>query len=75
MAGLVELMRVHDLASASILQGRLASEGIAALLFDTGMSGLYGGAFPAIRLMVAETDLALAMELLELPENEADDQG
>jgi hypothetical protein len=68
---LVELLTVNDVPLAAILKGRLGAEGIPAQLFDSGFSGLLGGGFPGIRLMVEEDDVALARELLSLPENEA----
>lgn len=68
---LTELATLNDVALARILHGRLLAAGIAAHLFDEGFSGLLGGGFPGIRLMVAEPDLVAARELLGLPENEA----
>ena len=68
---LVELAVVHDVALAEIMRGRLASEGIEALLFDAGFSGLLGGGYPGIRLMVAQADADAARRVLSLPENEA----
>ncbi len=68
---LVELAKLHDVALAQILRGRLQSEGIEAHLFDAGFSGLLGGGFPGIRLMVAAEREDEARELLDLPENQA----
>lgn len=64
---LAELTTVNDVPLAHILQARLQSEGIDALLFDTGFSGLLGGGFPGIRLMVHADDLDAARLILELP--------
>jgi hypothetical protein len=69
--GLVELLTVNDVPLASILKGRLAAEGIDAALFDMGFSGLLGGGYPGIRLMVFAEDEAQARCLLDLPENRA----
>jgi len=68
---LIELVTVHDVALAEILRGRLRSEGIEAHLFDAGFSGLLGGGFPGIRLMVPEEREGLARIILDMPENEA----
>ncbi len=68
---LVELVTVNDIALAEILRGRLAADGIEAMLFDAGFSGLLGGGYPGIRLMVAQDDAALARAVLNLPENRA----
>jgi hypothetical protein len=62
---------VNDVALAEILRGRLEAEGIEARLFDAGFSGLLGGGYPGIRLMVAETDVLRARRALDLPENQA----
>ncbi|WP_199556269.1 putative signal transducing protein [Sandaracinobacteroides hominis] len=70
---LAELTTVTDVALAQILRGRLAAAGIEAVLFDEGFSGLLGGGFPGIRLMVIADDLPAARGLLGLPENEASD--
>lgn len=68
---LVELVIVNDVPLASILLGRLHAEGIDAELFDAGFSGLLGGGYPGIRLMVPQADVAQARRLLDLSENEA----
>lgn len=68
---LVELVTVNDVPLASILHGRLLAEGIEAELFDAGFSGLLGGGYPGIRLMVPADDAQRARRVLELPENEA----
>ncbi len=66
---LVELAKLSDVALAQILLGRLQSEGIEAHLFDAGFSGLLGGGFPGIRLMVAQERESRARTILEMPEN------
>lgn len=68
---LVELLVVNDVALAQILKGRLAAEGIAAELFDSGFSGLLGGGFPGIRVMVPAGTETRAKDLLELHEKQA----
>lgn len=70
---LVEILTVNDVPLAAILHGRLLAEGIEAELFDAGFSGLLGGGYPGIRLMVPADDAARARHLLELPEKEAGD--
>jgi hypothetical protein len=58
---LVELARFYNSYEASIVQGRLTSEGIDSFLFDTQMNwgGLDGVVIP-VRLMVDDDDLAQA---------------
>jgi hypothetical protein len=68
---LLELLVVNDIALAEILKGRLRADGIAAELFDAGFSGLLGGGYPGIRLMVPEGEEGRARRLLELPEIQA----
>ncbi|MFN7398880.1 MAG: putative signal transducing protein [Sandaracinobacter sp.] len=68
---LVELVTVHDVPLASILQGRLLAQGIDAELFDSGFSGLLGGGYPGIRVMVPADDCARARRLPDLPEKKA----
>jgi hypothetical protein len=70
---LVELVTLNDVPLAAILQGRLQADGIDAELFDAGFSGLLGGGYPGIRLMVPAADEARARELLDLPEKRAAD--
>lgn len=70
---LVELLTLNDVPLASILHGRLLAEGIEAELFDANFSGLLGGGYPGIRLMVPADDEARARELLDLPEKKAAD--
>ena len=69
------LATVNDVNLAEIMRGRLESEGIEAMLFDAGFSGLLGGGYPGVRLMVHEEDLNAARRLLDLPENEASISG
>jgi hypothetical protein len=66
------LVTVNDVTLAEILRGRLGADGIEARLFDAGFSGLLGGGYPGIRVMVDERDEAIARLILDLPENEAD---
>jgi hypothetical protein len=69
---LAELCVVHDAALAEILRGRLAAEGIEALLFDAGFAGLLGGGAPGIRVMVPAALQTRAERVLQLPENQAE---
>lgn len=64
----IELVVVNDVPLAHIMQSVLAAEGIESFLYDTGFSGLLGGGYPGIRLMVASGDAAAARCVLELPE-------
>ncbi|MFN7173288.1 MAG: putative signal transducing protein [Thermaurantiacus tibetensis] len=66
-APLAELERLHDVALAEIMAGRLRTAGIAATLFDAGFAGLLGGGLPGIRLMVPAADLRAARALLSAP--------
>ncbi|MGL6044267.1 MAG: putative signal transducing protein [Sandaracinobacteroides sp.] len=66
---LVELLTVNDIPLAEILKGRLRADGIEAILFDSGFSGLLGGGFPGIRVMVPAALEGEARRLLDLPEN------
>lgn len=68
---LVELVTVNDVTLAEILRGRLQSDGIQTQLFDAGFSGLLGGGYPGIRVMVEERARQRARALLDLPDNEA----
>jgi hypothetical protein len=60
---LVELGTYYDRFEAEIVCGRLRSEGIDALVFDTGLSASHGGALP-VRLMVLDKDKDAAQRLL-----------
>ncbi len=62
-----EAARLHDVALAEILAGRLRAAGIDAQLFDAGFAGLLGGGQPGIRLMVPAADLAAARALIADP--------
>jgi hypothetical protein len=64
---LTELVTVNDVTLAQILRGRLASEGIEAMLFDANFAGLLGGGYPGIRLMVPSPDAARARAILDAP--------
>jgi hypothetical protein len=68
---LVELLTLNDVPLASILHGRLRADGIEAELFDANFSGLLGGGYPGIRLMVPAGDEVRARRLLDLPEKKA----
>ncbi|WBO22478.1 putative signal transducing protein [Sphingomonas abietis] len=62
---LVEIETFPDRMIAEMARGRLAAEGIEAILFDGGVAGLgLGGLLPA-RLMVDEADEARALRSLE----------
>lgn len=61
---LVELTIFHDPVSAEIVRGRLASEGIEAVLFGAGFASLGLGTMTPVRLMVEEEDRALAQRIL-----------
>ena len=61
---LVELAVFQDRMEAEIVRGRLAAEGIEAVLFDAGLSSLgFGGLAPA-RLMVEESQKGEAEAVL-----------
>lgn len=67
MTDLVEAGRYNTQIEADLARLYLASEGVEAILFDTGhnsMWGLIGGLFMPIRLMVLDEDLAEARRLL-----------
>lgn len=61
---LAEAAAFADPTTAEIARGRLASEGIPAVLFDRGLSSLGLGTMAPVRLMVDEDDLAAARALL-----------
>lgn len=68
MAGLVQLKIFMDIAEARIAKAALEAYGIPAFLFDEHLGGIM---FPAVnvlgvRLMVLESRLAEAMELLDI---------
>ena len=60
---LVELDTYWDRFEAEIVCGRLRSEGLEAMVFDTGFVAAHGNAFP-VRLMVIEDDLDAARAIL-----------
>jgi hypothetical protein len=49
----------------------LLAQGIDAELFDSGFSGLLGGGYPGIRMMVPADDCPRARRLPYLPEKKA----
>jgi hypothetical protein len=61
-----EVVRSNDLVHLSWAQAMLAGEGIESLVLDTFTSAIEGsiGAIPR-RLMVADEDHAVALEILE----------
>ena len=61
---LVEIAAFTDPMMAQIVRGRLASEGIEAVLFDAGLSSLGLGSISPVRLMVDEDDRAEAERAL-----------
>lgn len=60
---LVELQTFWDRFEAEIVCGRLRSEGIEAVVFDSGFVAAHGNAFP-VRLMVLDEDLGAARAVL-----------
>lgn len=64
---LAELRTYDNGIAAAIAKGRLESEGVAAILFDAGLSSLGMGALSPVRLMVDEDDLARAKAILDSP--------
>lgn len=62
---LTELGSYHDRFEAEIICGRLRSEGVDAVIFDSGLGASYGNAFP-VRLMVLEEDLDAARAILAI---------
>ena len=64
MSGLVEAARYTTRVEADLARLFLDSEGIDAVLFDTGISNFYGGLFQPVRLMVLDEDLQRALALL-----------
>ena len=61
---LVEIASFSDPLAAAIARGRLAAEGIQAVLFDAGLSSLGLGAMTPARLMVDDEDLDEARRIL-----------
>ena len=64
MTDLVEAARYHNRIEADLARLYLESEGIEAVLFDTGINSSYGGLFMPVRLMVLDEELARARWLL-----------
>lgn len=60
---LTELGNYHDRFEAEIICGRLRSEGLDAIIFDSGLGASYGNAFP-VRLMVLEEEVEAARAIL-----------
>jgi hypothetical protein len=61
---LVEIETFPDHAVAEMARGMLAAEGIASVLFDSGLASLGLGGLTPVRLMVDETDQVSAERLL-----------
>lgn len=61
---LVELAIFHNPIAAEVARGRLASEGIEAILFGGGVASLGLGAMTPARLMVDESELDAAERVL-----------
>lgn len=61
---LIEIATFPDLMMAEIVRGRLEAEGIDAMVFDAGLSGLGLGTMAPARLMVDEDDVAQAQQIL-----------
>jgi hypothetical protein len=61
---LVEIASFSDPVAAQIACGHLAAEGIEAIVFDAGLSGLGLGNMTPARLMVDEDDRIRAERLL-----------
>lgn len=61
---LVLLKTFESRMEAEIVRGRLASEGIPAILFDDGLASLGIGSLTPVRMMVDEADEQAAEMLL-----------
>ena len=61
---LVEIALFHNPLAAAMARGRLAADGIEAVLFDGGLSSLGLGMMAPARLMVEEDDLEAARAIL-----------
>jgi hypothetical protein len=61
---LVEAASYHSLIEADLARLYLESEGVEAVLFDTGINSSYGGLVMPVRLMVIDEELARARRLL-----------
>ncbi len=64
---LVTLDTLFDPMEAQIMQMRLESAGIGAVLFDAGIASLIGSGLSGVRLMVLDEDEAAARALLGQP--------
>jgi hypothetical protein len=62
---LVEAARFENQMEADLARLYLSNEGIEAVLFDTGINGIYGGLFLPVRLMVLADDLGTAQRALQ----------
>lgn len=68
---LVPLETFVSRMEAEIVRGRLASEGIPAILFDDGLASLGMGSLTPVRLMVDESDRPMAEQLLGLDSDQS----
>jgi hypothetical protein len=64
VSGLVEAASYNSRVEADLARLYLESEGVEAVLFDTGINYFYGGLFLPVRLMVLDEDVELAQRLL-----------
>lgn len=62
---LIELATFQNPIAAEVARGRLASEGIEAVLLGSGLASLGLGSMSPVRLMVEEEDRAAALAILE----------
>lgn len=63
---LVELTRFPNRILAELARGRLAADGIEAVLFDEGFAAIGAGPLSAVKLMVARGDRFAAADALGL---------
>ena len=64
MTDLIEVANFGTRVEADLARLYLESEGVEAVLFDTGINSFYGGWLLPVRLMVLDEDLAEAQRLL-----------
>ncbi|MCJ8191098.1 putative signal transducing protein [Sphingomicrobium aestuariivivum] len=65
---LVEAARYPTQVEADLARHRLEAENIPAMIFDGGLNSVFGGGGLAwVRLMVDDSDLAIAQDILRLP--------
>lgn len=64
MTDLVEAAAFNSRVEADLARLYLQSEGVEAILFDTGINSFYGGWFMPVRLMVLDEDAEPARRLL-----------